>query len=67
MNVITSLDEPVTWVAVAECDGHPLGGRHQLHYSTGGANDEKAALQRRYSNHRVRVVRRTVEWTEETT
>jgi hypothetical protein len=58
-------DEPVKWAVVVLFDGEVLGTLRDLYPSKPAALARAAELRQRYPLHEIRMVRRTVVWTDE--
>jgi hypothetical protein len=64
-NAVMALDEPVQWGVLMLYDGEVLGNARVLYPSEAAARARAAELRRRYPRHEIRLIRRTVVWTEE--
>jgi hypothetical protein len=64
-NAVITLDEPVRWGVLLLFDGEVLGNARDLYPSEGAARARAAELRRRFPRHEIRLIRRTVVWTEE--
>lgn len=58
-------EEPVQWAVVMLFDGEVLGSARELFTSGSAVAARAAELRRRFPRHEIRVVRRTVVWTDE--
>jgi hypothetical protein len=58
-------DEPVKWAVLVLYDGEVLGTLRDLYPSEPAARARAAELRQRYPHHEIRMVRRTVVWTDE--
>jgi hypothetical protein len=59
------LDEPEKWAVLLMFDGEVLGTLHELYPSEPAGRAPAAELRQRYPLHEIRMVRRTVVWTDE--
>jgi hypothetical protein len=63
--VVVGFDEPEKWAVVRVFDGEVLDTRHDLLPSRPAVRARAAELRELYPSHTIRVLRRTVVWTEE--